>query len=161
MTDANCMRMPVAHAPHDWGLKGQERRYRCDGTPVSQHCVAITLPHEPHTWGAEGYRCNGRPVVPDAAPVSGRWARQEGRRPSVGEIVHFVTLGSAPDEYGDQEYPPTCQAAIVTEVFPDDPRIFASLAVFGTEGLRFHRDPVRYEPSGERGTWHWLPARSD
>ena len=71
-------------------------------------------------------------------------------RPSVGRIVHYVSLGTPGGEYGKE-----CRAAVVTEV-QDDPRTSASLCVLNPAGQFFNR-AVPYdgadEPEG--GSWHW------
>jgi len=76
--------------------------------------------------------------------------------PSVGRIVHYQTRGSA-----DGAYPPTCFAAIVTAVCPEDlgpdegePGPCVDLVTFGPDGLRFEHH-VGYGEDQRAGTWHW------
>ena len=68
--------------------------------------------------------------------------------PSVGRIVHYVSLGSA-----GGEYPSVCRAAIITEVdATDDTRI--GLAALNPTGAFFH-------PLGMGGVEHVeLPPRT-
>src|SRR5690606_40282767 len=54
---------------------------------------------------------------------------------SVGRIVHYTSLGSAPQD-GVQQYPSQCRAAIVTAVTSVGQGI-VSLTVFNPEGLQF------------------------
>jgi hypothetical protein len=78
-------------------------------------------------------------------------------RPSIGEIVHYVSLGNE------------CRAAIVTEVHAD-PAVSAGLCVLNPAGMFFNRAvayhegrrPDASEPSAlcnglcfHGGTWHW------
>ena len=71
-------------------------------------------------------------------------------KPSVGRIVHYVSLGTPGGEYGQE-----CRAAVITEV-QNDPRTSAGLCVLNPTGQFFNR-AVPYdgavEPEG--GTWHW------
>lgn len=78
--------------------------------------------------------------------------------PSIGRVVHYVSLGSPGGEYTSQ-----CRAAVITEVdSTDDRRI--GLAVLNPTGQFFHSlltgGCEYFEPnSGARetrgGTWHW------
>ena len=68
--------------------------------------------------------------------------------PSVGRVVHYVSRGSL-----DGVFPPTCRAAIVTEV----DGTLASVAVLNPTGLFFDL-ALRQEGSCAEptpGTWHW------
>lgn len=82
---------------------------------------------------------------------------------SVGRIVHFTSLGSAPQD-GVQAYPPLCRAAVVTEIV-DLATGVVSLAVLNPEGLQFARNiGFDYElqslnGTATPGTWH-LPERT-
>lgn len=82
---------------------------------------------------------------------------------SVGRIVHYTSLGSAPQD-GVQQYPSQCRAAIVTAVTSVSQGI-VSLTVFNPEGLQFaHGVPFDAEKlalngSATPGSWHW-PERA-
>lgn len=82
---------------------------------------------------------------------------------SVSRVVHFTSLGSAPQD-GVQEYPSLCRAAVVTEVV-DLAAGVVSLAVLNPEGMQFARNiAFDYEReslngSATPGTWHW-PERT-
>ncbi len=76
--------------------------------------------------------------------------------PSVGRTVHYVSLGSAGGEYGQE-----CRAAIVTAVDSVEAEI-VSLAVLNPGGLFFDRRREHAEPQQTAdgavlvgGTWHW------
>jgi hypothetical protein len=67
--------------------------------------------------------------------------------PRVGNIVHYVSRGSADGEYSSQ-----CRAAIVTAVSTTGN---ANLAVLNPEGMYFTH-PLRHSEDERRGgTWHW------
>jgi len=82
-------------------------------------------------------------------------------RPTVGRVVHYVSVGGGP-------YPSACRAAIVTEVtgLDDDERV--GLAVLNPTGIHFRELPADLESKGgvghdeqqAPGTWHW-PERSE
>lgn len=74
--------------------------------------------------------------------------------PTVGRIVHYVSLGSRRGEYPEG----ACRAAIVTEVSEDGAHV--NLCVVNPTGLHF-RDGVVEDPSPTpaTGTWHW-PERA-
>lgn len=80
---------------------------------------------------------------------------------AVGRVVHYVSWGSPVREDGTQAFLPTCRAATITEVDPDDPQ-WVGLCVQNPTGLFFHPlsaggcEHVGVEeqpPTG--GTWHW------
>ncbi|MFC9341502.1 hypothetical protein ACFT0G_35810 [Streptomyces sp. NPDC057020] len=78
--------------------------------------------------------------------------------PTVGRTVHYVSHGTPVRPDGSQEYPPTCRAAIVTEVNAEDPgRV--GLAVLNPTGCFFHPlsngGAVLSEGSHLAGSWHW------
>jgi hypothetical protein len=80
--------------------------------------------------------------------------------PTVGRVVHYVSLGTPGGEYTSQ-----CRAAIVTEVVdvggPYDaesqnavPREPLGLAVFNPSGMFFNEaEHDEFDKAG--GTWHW------
>jgi hypothetical protein len=82
---------------------------------------------------------------------------------SVGRIVHYTSLGSAPQD-GVQKYAPECRAAIITRV-DDLPQGLVSLAVlnpegfFFTQGVAFDTEKLALNGSATPGTWHW-PERT-
>ncbi|MDN3056834.1 hypothetical protein PH213_20230 [Streptomyces sp. SRF1] len=82
-------------------------------------------------------------------------------RPSVGQIVHYVSHGTPVREDGSQAFRPACRAEIVTEVDPT----YAGrvgLAVLNPTGQFYHSLdsggcellPVEAGPL-KGGTWHW------
>ena len=75
--------------------------------------------------------------------------------PTVGRIVHYVSLGSRRGEYPEGE----CRAAVVTETAEDGATV--SLFVISPDGAH-HRRGVVEDPSPKpaTGTWHW-PERSE
>lgn len=78
--------------------------------------------------------------------------------PSVGRIVHYVSHGTPVRSDGSQAFPPTCRAAIVTEVDDADPgRV--GLAVLNPTGQFFHSlgagGSVHAEGAHVGGSWHW------
>lgn len=77
---------------------------------------------------------------------------QRGHVPSIGRVVHYVSLGSA-----DGRYPAVCRAAVVTQVFggpPNEPPQFVHLCVINPEGFFFPHN-VPYSDAKEPGSWHW------
>ncbi len=83
--------------------------------------------------------------------------------PTVGRIVHYTSLGSAPASDGSQQYASLCRGAMVTEVVSPD---LISLSVFNPEGMYFIRDvpfdtdfPELAGPGAMPGHWHW-PERT-
>ncbi len=86
-------------------------------------------------------------------------------KPSVGRIVHFISLGSK-----DGKYEPECRAAIITavknvapysvsateisETSPKNTTDFfeCDLAIFNPEGMYFNRKVLQGD---KPGTWHW------
>jgi hypothetical protein len=81
-------------------------------------------------------------------------------RPTIGQIVHYVSHGTPPRPDGTQAFPPACRAAIVTEVndVPTGPDgewlvglcVLNPSGIFLQTGVEQDNDPV---PAG--GTWHW------
>lgn len=75
--------------------------------------------------------------------------------PTVGRIVHYLSRGSA-----DGVFPPTCRAAIVTDVSS----VFCvSLAVVNPTGMFFDQG-ITHIGRGETpapGSWHWHTAGYD
>jgi hypothetical protein len=86
------------------------------------------------------------------------------RTPTVGSVVHYVSRGSA-----DGVYPPTCRAATITEVDPENParvgvavtnptgHFFRPLSEGGCEQHELPPFQVRPEDPTEHkpGSWHW------
>jgi hypothetical protein len=78
--------------------------------------------------------------------------------PSVGRVVHYVSLGSA-----DGKYPSVCRAAVITEVVfsaMTSPGVqtksdIVGLAVLNPSGLFFDRAIAYDDQFGTPGTWHW------
>lgn len=81
---------------------------------------------------------------------------------SVGRIVHYVSLGSAPQN-GFQQFPSECRAAIVTSVL-DVSSGLVTLTVFNPTGFQFTEalfdvDYLALGTSATPGHWHW-PERT-
>lgn len=82
---------------------------------------------------------------------------------SVGRVVHYTSLGSAPQD-GVQQYPPKCRAAIVTEVL-DVSTGEVHMTVLNPEGFQlaksvlFDQDLLDLNGTATPGTWH-LPERA-
>lgn len=72
--------------------------------------------------------------------------------PTVGQIVHYVSYGSAGGKYARE-----CRAAIVTEINPND----IGLAVLNPTGLFFDRQIRQSEQEHTGGTWHWPCVRTE
>jgi hypothetical protein len=70
------------------------------------------------------------------------------QKPSVGQVVHYVSYGTPGGEYTSQ-----CRAAIVTEAREDSD--LAGLAVLNPEGMFFNRYVPQSEDEHRGGTWHW------
>lgn len=82
--------------------------------------------------------------------------------PSVGRIVHYVSLGTPVREDGTQAYPSLCRAAIITEVSEHpDADGSVGLAVLNPTGQFFDRNVPHAEDKAAGtathpgGTWHW------
>lgn len=81
--------------------------------------------------------------------------------PSVGHIVHYVSLGSPVLADGAQHYPSTCRAAIVTATdpnpddVPEEGQVFVGLAVLNPEGMYFNQTVLQDEVDHTPGSWHW------
>jgi hypothetical protein len=77
-------------------------------------------------------------------------------KPTIGQIVHYVSYGTP-----GGEYPSVCRAAIVTAVdeyqAPVDGKFIGhvSLCVLNPEGQFFNRAVHQDEESHKGGTWHW------
>lgn len=69
-------------------------------------------------------------------------------KPTIGRIVHYMSLGSA-----DGLYPPETQAAIVTGVNQDGT---PSLLVLYKTGM-FNLESVPFAETPTRGRWNWPP----
>jgi hypothetical protein len=79
--------------------------------------------------------------------------------PSVGRIVHYVPLADLPhafNEPGDDFTPPPGHWAALIAAVSDTTPLAVWLTVFppGNDPQAFRR-PVRYDPQGGEGTWHW------
>lgn len=78
---------------------------------------------------------------------------------SVGQSVHYTSLGSAPQD-GVQQYPSKCRAAIITEVVDLGAGI-VHLTVMNPEGFQFVKGAVfdtellALNGLAQAGTWHW------
>lgn len=85
------------------------------------------------------------------------------QKPSVGQIVHYVSHGTPGGEYGKE-----CRAAIITEV-PADDSSSVGLAVLNPTGMFFNVSPY-HDGAGVTplsingappalpypgGSWHW------
>lgn len=92
-------------------------------------------------------------------------------KPTIGEIVHYVSYGTPGGEFTSQ-----CRAAIVTEVtaldgddaaqaeienWDEDQRCRASLAVLNPTGLFFDTGLFQSEIARPGGTWHRASALCD
>lgn len=81
---------------------------------------------------------------------------------SIGRIVHYTSLGSAPQD-GVQEFPSVCRAAIVTSVLDLNQGV-VTLTVFNPTGdnkteAMFDVDYLELNGSATPGRWHW-PERA-
>lgn len=72
---------------------------------------------------------------------------------SIGQIVHYVTRGSA-----DAVYPPLHVPLLITQIFDERGQQIAGWT-FSGGGLRYE-GIVGYDESAAIGTWHW-PERVD
>jgi len=85
-------------------------------------------------------------------------------KPSVGRIVHYVSVGSPLRADGTQQYTRQCRAAVITEVDEHDPGLIGLVALNPT-GFFFHslaeggcHQQSLPEGSSEPydgGSWHW------
>lgn len=73
-------------------------------------------------------------------------------RPTVGQIVHYVSYGTPGGEYVGE-----CRAAIVTQVGVVDQ---VALGVLNPTGLFFNECVVHDEDDKRGGTWHWPERES-
>jgi hypothetical protein len=77
-------------------------------------------------------------------------------QPTVGQIVHYVSYGSA-----GGEYPSRCRAAVVTEVAGDS--LTVGVCVLNPTGVFFRPlsdgGCAHDEDHQRAGTWHW-PGRA-
>lgn len=75
------------------------------------------------------------------------------QKPSVGQVVHYVSYGTPGGEYASQ-----CRAATITEVNIEEP-LQVGLCVQNPTGLFFHSLAAGgcFADEGEKrgGTWHW------
>ncbi|WP_326811636.1 hypothetical protein [Streptomyces scopuliridis] len=73
-------------------------------------------------------------------------------KPSVGQIVHYVSYGTP-----GGEYTPQCRAAIVTELpnpsYNDQEAL--ALCVLNPTGMFFNQGIRHDETRKPGGTWHW------
>lgn len=80
------------------------------------------------------------------------------QKPSVGRIVHYVSHGTPVREDGSQAFPPTCRAAVVTEVDSAE-QYRVGLAVLNPTGQFFHSlkagGCMADFTEQQGGTWHW------
>jgi hypothetical protein len=78
---------------------------------------------------------------------------------SVGRVVHYTSLGSAPQD-GLQKYAAECRAAIVTRI-DDLSAGLVSLAVLNpegmyfTQGVSFDHEKLTLNGNATPGCWHW------
>ena len=73
--------------------------------------------------------------------------------PSVGRIVHYVSLGSA-----GGKYPSVCRAAVISEVGDGGAAGRVGLVALNPTGLFFHSladGGCAYAAEPVGGTWHW------
>ncbi len=84
------------------------------------------------------------------------------QKPSVGRVVHYVSLGTPIRPDGSQAFTAQCRAAVITEV--DDPNGAnedlnrVGLCVLNPTGQFFHSltaGGCRYSDDRDGGTWHW------
>jgi hypothetical protein len=90
-------------------------------------------------------------------------------KPTVGRVVHYVSHGSPVRPDGKQVYTSECRAAIITEVYDDDPVPesgvpYVGLCVLNPTGQFFSRGVLfdGHEDPAQRaaGSWHW-PERTE
>jgi hypothetical protein len=78
--------------------------------------------------------------------------------PSVGRVVHYVSMGSPIRADGTQQYKSLCRAATLTEVDPDEDGL-VGLCVLNPTGMFFHsllNGGSLLDASGVAGgSWHW------
>jgi hypothetical protein len=79
------------------------------------------------------------------------------QKPSVGRIVHYLSMGSPVDVDGNQRYESKCRAAVITEVSGEanDNGQCVSLCVLNPTGQLFNEHTCQDEAKHEGGTWHW------
>jgi hypothetical protein len=93
--------------------------------------------------------------------------RMTPQTPRVGLIVHYVSHGSPVQPDGTQVYPSVCRAAVIAEVYPEQPPAMLSggemsdgeaqlcaLAVLNPTGIVFVDSP-QDESDKVGGSWHW------
>lgn len=78
-------------------------------------------------------------------------------KPTIGQLVHYTSWGSAPGPDGVQVHPRKCRPAIVVEIIGGE---LCTLFVINPSGIFFdecRHDETRWpdEPPGTGGTWHW------
>lgn len=77
-------------------------------------------------------------------------------QPTIGRIVHYVSLGTPNGEFLSQH-----RAAVVTEVLdPKDPAQRIGLCVLNPSGIFFNSD-IAYAADCHPGTWHWPEREQD
>lgn len=90
-------------------------------------------------------------------------------KPSVGRVVHYVSHGSPVRPDGKQVYTSECRAAIITEVYDEDPVPesgvpYVGLCVLNPTGQFFSRGVLfdgHVDPAQRAGgSWHW-PERTE
>ncbi|MEU8623318.1 hypothetical protein [Streptomyces sp. NPDC048669] len=80
------------------------------------------------------------------------------QKPTVGQIVHYVSHGTPVREDGTRAFAPQCRAAVVTEV-DDTEQHKVGLAVLNPTGQFFHSlaagGCMADFTESQGGSWHW------
>jgi hypothetical protein len=72
--------------------------------------------------------------------------------PRLCRSVHYSSHGTPVREDGSQAFESVCRSAVVTEAHDSES---ASLCVLSPTGFFFPEDPLKHDPEGRPGTWHW------